>query len=77
MVAVARQLKGERVIIAKVNAEEAEKIATKFGVESYPTLMWYSALSLIIAKQIIYSSSPIIIRFVGGKKVIKSEPELT
>jgi thioredoxin-like negative regulator of GroEL len=47
LVAVARQLKGERVVIAKVDAEAAEKIATKFGVESYPTLMWYRAAFLI------------------------------
>jgi hypothetical protein len=42
LVTVARQLKGERVIIAKVDAEEAEKIATKFGVDSYPTIIWSS-----------------------------------
>jgi hypothetical protein len=54
LVTVARQLKGERVIVAKVDAEEAEKIATKFGVDSYPTIIWSSPPPVIFILQIVY-----------------------
>ncbi len=59
------------MVIAKVDAEAAEKIANKFGVEAYPTLIWYRAPFSYIAAHTIHltPSLSVTFRFVGGKKV--------